>query len=474
VVSRRLLAFSLLIVCYCILTNEIFPTLRHAEGSVPLLHVAGMMAVFFAPAFFPKPTTHLLSKRVVRTVLLVTLLLVASGCFVWVVLDPAFLYSRTLALAVGLCASMALWYWVSALEHVGARAILFSLPLVFALAVVLIALLMLLPEFFHKITVIAAILCAIVLGARFHAKKLVKNGGTEADAEPRAMPQRTLLKVLLISIGIGLSDGVIRALALDRLYELPDTLYLTYGAFLFLALLTALFFALIRLRHIRSPLLPLSVVATVLVVVVPLSALTWLGHRGLFVLMGTVAFTLGSFLLPILFAHRKSLMSTQTVCLVQLGLAAGSCGGYLGKGLLLGSELAVEVQILALFLNILLCLLVLLIAVFGMRQAFADTAGAAGAATASKPMTAAAPSGGQLLLRGNFEEYLRGKGLTQRQVEIALLAAKGYSVPSIASKLVISKKTASNHLTQVYKALDAHTGQELVRRYQTFMEAESG
>ena len=48
-------------------------------------------------------------------------------------------------------------------------------------------------------------------------------------------------------------------------------------------------------------------------------------------------------------------------------------------------------------------------------------------------------------------------GLTQREVEVLRLLARGYSNKQIAEQLVISPKTVANHIEHIYAKIDAST-----------------
>jgi DNA-binding NarL/FixJ family response regulator len=52
-------------------------------------------------------------------------------------------------------------------------------------------------------------------------------------------------------------------------------------------------------------------------------------------------------------------------------------------------------------------------------------------------------------------------GLTRREREVATLAAAGLSSRSIAERLVLSKRTVDNHLSQVFAKLGLHSRTEL-------------
>ena len=59
---------------------------------------------------------------------------------------------------------------------------------------------------------------------------------------------------------------------------------------------------------------------------------------------------------------------------------------------------------------------------------------------------------------GIAEEY----GLSPREAEVALLLAKGRSLPFIQNELYISSGTAQTHARHIYKKLDIHSRQEFL------------
>lgn len=54
------------------------------------------------------------------------------------------------------------------------------------------------------------------------------------------------------------------------------------------------------------------------------------------------------------------------------------------------------------------------------------------------------------------------KGLTERQLEVLALLARGYTVSAIASTLFLSENTVRTHAKRIYSALDVHSKQELI------------
>jgi len=54
--------------------------------------------------------------------------------------------------------------------------------------------------------------------------------------------------------------------------------------------------------------------------------------------------------------------------------------------------------------------------------------------------------------------------LTNRELEILRLLAKGGTTPSIAGQLHVSRTTVNNHVQHILRKLDAHTRLEAIRR----------
>lgn len=59
------------------------------------------------------------------------------------------------------------------------------------------------------------------------------------------------------------------------------------------------------------------------------------------------------------------------------------------------------------------------------------------------------------------EQGLLLAGLSEREVEVALLAADGASTADIAAKLVLSEATVNSHLQQAFSKLGVHSREEL-------------
>ena len=65
-----------------------------------------------------------------------------------------------------------------------------------------------------------------------------------------------------------------------------------------------------------------------------------------------------------------------------------------------------------------------------------------------------------------FTRLGRDHGLTDRELEVALLTAKGYASSYIAERLVIAGSTVRFHQQNAYRKLDIHSKQELIALYE--------
>jgi DNA-binding NarL/FixJ family response regulator len=70
------------------------------------------------------------------------------------------------------------------------------------------------------------------------------------------------------------------------------------------------------------------------------------------------------------------------------------------------------------------------------------------------------------LCGGKFE-IRRSSILTERQIEIALLAAKGMSAVEIGRKVFLSAKTVKNHLSSIYDRLELSSRMDLAKHFLT-------
>ncbi len=72
-------------------------------------------------------------------------------------------------------------------------------------------------------------------------------------------------------------------------------------------------------------------------------------------------------------------------------------------------------------------------------------------------------SGGRRWFKENCEAIANRYLLSRRETEVLFLLAKGYNSAYIQEKLYISEGTAKTHIRHIYRKLDIHTQQELMR-----------
>lgn len=61
-----------------------------------------------------------------------------------------------------------------------------------------------------------------------------------------------------------------------------------------------------------------------------------------------------------------------------------------------------------------------------------------------------------------MQQVLLNKGLSQREVEVAVLVAKGLSNKEVAGLLFVTEKTVKFHLTNIYKTMKLHSRAQLI------------
>ena len=84
-----------------------------------------------------------------------------------------------------------------------------------------------------------------------------------------------------------------------------------------------------------------------------------------------------------------------------------------------------------------------------------------------------APKGGKGRFRRKCNEVASTYLLSQRESEVMFLLAKGYNAASLQDKLYISEGTAKTHIRHIYRKLDVHSQQELIRVIDEFEDADS-
>ena len=62
--------------------------------------------------------------------------------------------------------------------------------------------------------------------------------------------------------------------------------------------------------------------------------------------------------------------------------------------------------------------------------------------------------------------------LSTRETEVMFFLAKGHNAAYIQEKLYISEGTAKTHIRHIYRKLDIHTQQELMRMVETAAASE--
>jgi DNA-binding CsgD family transcriptional regulator len=464
----RILAFSVLVTSYCILTNGAYPSLRSPEGIIMLNRTLGMV-LGFSIITFVEPALKL-SLRMRHLLWVPTAVVVICGlmCFVLIMAVPQLLHSPFLAFILGLLIAAVLVPWVTAFEGIDRRHFFLCVAYIPVISVIILVLLLLLPELIHMYAVLAASLVAFVPGVWLALKRLRSKDSAGQVQVMQAIDRPTLVRIVALATGTGFAYALIRFMSFERIYENPNTLYLAFCLLLFLMTEAIAFVVLWQMKLRKLPLHILAVsFVCLLSVIVCMSS--WMGHQGLFVFMGLVMVFTNSFLFSLLYAWRRSLPVAQTVSAAQFGMSLGILIAVLGSSPLSAAGVSVEMQIVALFVFIALFCVVFFFVILGTRRAQTPDVAASHKAFALQAINQKyiSADAAQDESDGRFIKLLADNGATPRQTEVALLAAKGYSIPMVAEKLVLSKKTVDNHLSCAYRVLEIHSRQELVDLYQT-------
>lgn len=138
----------------------------------------------------------------------------------------------------------------------------------------------------------------------------------------------------------------------------------------------------------------------------------------------------------------------RTFATIRCAWAAGPmCGMLVGRWLLVGGQVTAP----NLFIAALICASLLVI-----MESFVFTERTLGQTLDLMPTSQ----------QGRFQESCRRVadryGLTERELEVMVLFAKGRTLPYIQKELYLSKSTVSTHRQHIYQKLGVHTSQEMI------------
>ncbi len=273
------------------------------------------------------------------------------------------------------------------------------------------------------------------------------------EHEAKALPSRTMpvfLRMLLSLFLIGLAESLVRALFLE---VDPGTQSLAYQTLFLVAMLCAALAVTCASRYRKNPAQALNRVALFVLVVLSLLAPIVMGVGiwgdlpalicyGLFYLFtwATLSQVTRVFKLPARFAFGWG-----------LGMAYAGClaGTFFGSLLASYVDLSYKGQsLMALACASLVMVALLLVTDDRMLTHLLDT-------DSERPVTPR-----RFMLR--VEEAAQTHGLTAKETEVLVLAAKGRTTQRICEELGISTGTANTHLAHIYKKFDVHDRQQLI------------
>ena len=142
-----------------------------------------------------------------------------------------------------------------------------------------------------------------------------------------------------------------------------------------------------------------------------------------------------------------------------LGLLSVPVAAVAGIGLLLPRDPTLQPSSLAvLAVTVVTFTLVIASVAVALHQSRRSAAENGQDAKAPRPVASAEPAGIEASLSALAQQF----HLTQREEEVALLMAKGYTLPHIAETLCISLDTVRSHSKSIYRKLDVHKKRELI------------
>lgn len=276
---------------------------------------------------------------------------------------------------------------------------------------------------------------------------------SQRERAAKALPPRTLpafLRMLLSLFLIGLAESLLRALFLE---VDPGAQYSAYQTLFLLATLCAALTVTAASRYRKNPARALNRTCLFMLVVLSLLAPIIMGNGiwgdlpaltcyCLFYLFAwaTLSQMTGVFKLPVRLAFGWGLGTAYAGCLA---------GTFFGS--LIASRIDLSYQgesIMALICALLVLIALIFVMDERMLTHLLDT-------DSERPVTPR-----RFALR--IEEAARAHGLTSKETDVLMLAAKGRTTQRICEELGISTGTANTHLAHIYKKFDVHDRQQLI------------
>lgn len=339
-----------------------------------------------------------------------------------------------------------------------------------------------------NLAAIAITLCVLVVGVlAFFAYEMKDAGMSESAVDSPAdmlirsvSPAKDLWRICLCCFIIGIMAPVASALT-DAVFvdmQFVDQAFMTHSENIVAAVIVGVSW--LALKHkpdtVRAFTVLFPLLATVFLVFLFVPAL-----RGLVPYVGGVAFVVCSMTVLVESASSASARG------LDAGLMYGVCAGVLYASNAFGSlamnfagetvfdETSMMLVVVALLYG---CSIVMF---FITRKGPGAGYALEGAACAVGDLRASGAAGGESNLtdEGAFSQtgssvvaedaigaaaktLGQSLGLTERQVEVFVLLAHGYTIPAAASALYLSENTVRTHAKKVYAALGIHSKQELI------------
>lgn len=371
--------------------------------------------------------------------------------------------SILIPLLSGVGAALLLVQWGSIYSMTDTRKVMLALGYALILSAV-IELVAMIASDVHDVFLLLA--CPLLMGltTRFGlCKPVLPSSGFTS----RIQPMKTLLNLSIGIIVIGLVFGVVLGLSptmpIDAVIAAPISGYILAGAYLVTSLMFILgatvFGSTLSLRFSWRPMIPLMVTAIVLIPFLPAN----LSSLPLAVISGAWMAAQLLVLLGLASIARVSGLSSDTVfsmglASITLPVAIGMLVGHHFLAALMGSPVSLS------YLGAPLVIILVIVSSFFLNDKTLDTSGLLGQLPTSPeesspvvvrevPIDPFSKACEQIAQRG---------ALTQREIQVLGLFARGRSRSYIAEALFISENTVRGHIKSIYEKLDMHSKQELL------------
>lgn len=207
------------------------------------------------------------------------------------------------------------------------------------------------------------------------------------------------------------------------------------------------------------------------VILVPFSNLFAQNPVQVFVSVGEICFEVLLFTLMVVYAYFFKISPVSAYCVGRISMALPNVCGWLAGDYFIANGLMEESQQIGLVLTLLGAesLAIIVLAALAISKGFEEKYDSAagndgdGADSPASPEKAAAPQPTmEELFRARCSSLKGAQGLSDREMDVLVLLAQGYSSPAIQEALHIAAGTVNSHTRNIYQKLNVHSKGEII------------